>query len=303
MPMPTLAGAKKAGRKIAMRPRRVLVKTHRWIAFALMAWLLVVAFTGGWLAIQDNIASWVHGDRYHSTEGDVGPDAAVAAAAEVLPEHAEIYGTAMPSDGRGVYQVGAEIPLDPDAEVPEGEEAPAYYVTVYVDPGSGEVNGIANEEEGFSWWLYRGHMYLWQDHGPFNAFGSHGWCMDGNGGEEGGVVGVVCDVVPNDMDVVAWFGVGWIVVLLTGFYLWYWPGVRRWATAFVIRRGRGAFTFNMSLHKVVGFVVWIPLLVVSFTGIAFAFPNLNSWYENVTPSQRDFSLWSTPEDAVSGAAE
>ena len=37
--------------------------------------------------------------------------------------------------------------------------------TVYVDPGTGTVNGTRNDEEGFTWWLYRGHMYLWQDHG------------------------------------------------------------------------------------------------------------------------------------------
>ena len=108
----------------------------------------------------------------------------------------------------------------------------------------------------------------------------------------------MCDVLPDGMDLVGWFGVGWIVVLLSGFYLWYWPGVRRWATAFVIRRGRGSFAFNMSLHKVIGFVVWIPLPVVAFTGIAFAFPNLNGWFENVTPAARDYYLWTPPEEAV-----
>ena len=94
---------------------------------------------------------------------------------------------------------------------------------------------------------------------------------------------VVCDVLPDGMDMVGWLGVLFIVVLLTGFYVWYWPGVRRWATAFVIKRGRGAFTFNLTLHKVIGIVVWGPLLLVAFTGIAFAFPNLNSWFENATP--------------------
>ena len=84
-------------------------------------------------------------------------------------------------------------------------------------------------------------MYLWQDHGIFGVFDPEdGWCRpDADGAEPGGVRGVVCDVIPDGEDMVAWFGVGWIVVLLTGFYLWYWPGVRRWATAFVIRRGRG----------------------------------------------------------------
>jgi uncharacterized iron-regulated membrane protein len=70
-----------------------------------------------------------------------------------------------------------------------------------------------------------------------------------------------------------------------------------------IKRGRGAFTFNLSLHKVIGIVVWVPLLVVAFTGIAFAFPNLNSWFENATPAQRDFFLWTPPEEAVSGPAD
>jgi uncharacterized iron-regulated membrane protein len=110
---------------------------------------------------------------------------------------------------------------------------------------------------------------------------------------------VVCDVIPYGDDLVAWFGVGWIVVLLTGFYLWYWPGVKRWANAVRIQRGRGRFTFQMSLHKAIGFVVWIPLLVIAFTGITFAFTSMGSWFENVTPAQRDFSLWIPPDDALS----
>ena len=94
----------------------------------------------------------------------------------------------------------------------------------------------------------------------------------------------MCDVIPDGMDMVGWLGVGFIVILLTGFYLWYWPGVKRWANALRIQRGRGRFTFNMSLHKVIGFLVWIPLTVIAFTGIVFAFPNIEQWYENVTPA-------------------
>jgi uncharacterized iron-regulated membrane protein len=92
-------------------------------------------------------------------------------------------------------------------------------------------------------------------------------------------------------------------VLLTGFYLWFWPGVRRWATALVVQRGRGSFAFNLSLHKVVGFVFWVPLLVIAFTGAAFAFPNMKGWFENTTPAGRDAELWLPPEDAVSTPVE
>ena len=145
-------------------------------------------------------------------------------------------------------------------------------------------------------------MYLWQDWGPFGAFDPGDRLVHAPTPTASSPA--ASRVSPATSSPTAWTwsagsGVLFIVVLLTGFYVWYWPGVRRWATALAIKRGRGAFTFNMSLHKVIGFVVWVPLLVVAFTGIAFAFPNLNSWYENATPAQRDFSLWTQPEDAVS----
>ena len=278
-----------------MRPRRLIVKFHRWLSLVLLAWFFVIGVTGAWLAIHDSVESSLHSDRYATTAGDVGPDAALAAATERVPEGASLYGLTLPSNGRGVYQVYAEIESGP-------EDALRYrYLTVFVDPGSGAVNGVTDDEEGATHWLYRGHEYLWQDHGLFGVFdGGDGWCrLDAGGAEPGGLKGVVCDVIPDGPDMVGWFAVGFIAVLLSGFYLWYWPGVRRWATALVVRRGRGTFTFNMSLHKVIGLVVWLPLTVIAFTGAAFAFPNMEKWFDNVTPAHRDFYLWTTPEDLVS----
>ncbi len=287
-------------RAVAMRPRRTLVKVHRWLAIALMAWLVVISLTGAWLVSSDAIESWFHGDRYTSTSGDVGPQAALDAARATLPDDATIYGVVQPGNGRGVYQVGAEIPV-PGAPEPVGDALPAVdYKTVYVDPGTGTVNGTRNDEEGFTWWFYRGHMYLWQDYGIFGVFDPEtGWCRpNAAGAEPGGVKGVVCDVIPDGEDMTAWLGVGFIVVLLVGFYLWYWPGVRRWANALRVQRKRGPFAFNMSLHKLIGLVVFVPLLVIAFTGIAFGFPNMKGWFENVTPAQRGAELWVSPDDAM-----
>jgi uncharacterized iron-regulated membrane protein len=293
-------GLARSCRLVFMRPRRLLVKVHRWLSFVLLAWLVVVSVSGGWLAVDDSVSSWFNGDRYRASTGDVGPDAAMAAAADALPDEAELYGVTLPVNGRGVYQVGAELHLETEQPIPEGVEPPHRYFNVFVDPGSGQVNEVVDTEAGPSWWLYRGHIYLWQDHGVFGVFHPvDGWCrLNAEGIEPGGAKGVVCDVLPDGMDLVAWLGLGWIVVLLTGFYLWYWPGVRRWATAFVVRRDRGPFALNMSLHKVIGFVVWVPLLVVAFTGVAFAFPNMKSWYENATPAQRDFYLWTPSDEAL-----
>jgi uncharacterized iron-regulated membrane protein len=265
--------------------------THRWLSIALLAWLVVIALTGAWLVERHAIADWTHGDRYRTSAGDVGPAAAVdAALAASSDDTAVATYVVMPRNGRGVYQVTVT------------EEAGAGATrTAYVDPGSGTVNGTASSEEGFTWWMYRGHMYLWQDQGPAAVFAPGGWCAPDapDGPEPGGLRGAVCDAIPGGDDIAGWFAVAWIVVLVTGFYVWYWPGVRRWAQALMVRRNRGPFTFNMSLHKAVGFVVWVPLVIVSFTGAAFAFPNMAGWYENVTPAGRDEHLWEPPEEFVS----
>ena len=92
---------------------------------------------------------------------------------------------------------GEEVPVDGAEEATEPEVEPEYR-TVYVDPGSGSVTGVVNDEEGMTWWLYRGHMYLWQDWGIFNAFNpQEGWCVEPGGGEPSGLKGIVCDVVPQ----------------------------------------------------------------------------------------------------------
>lgn len=289
-------------RRFFMWPRRALVKVHRWLSFVLLAWLFVISVTGAWLVFDGLYESWLHPDRYTATEGDVGSQEVIDVVTPELPEGGYVYFVSLPTSSRGVYQAYAAWPTDPDdPELLDDHGYPSEeYGIWYVDPGTGDINASVDEEAGFGNWMFRGHYYLWQDHGPFGVFETDGWCGPaGDGVEPGGARGVACDVIPYGDDLVAWFGVGWIVVLVSGFYLWYWPGVKRWANAVRIQRGRGRFTFHLSLHKAIGFIVWIPLLVIAFTGITFAFTAMNSWFENVTPAQRDFYLWEPPEDAVS----
>ena len=296
-PAPTRARG--GARRLFMRPRRTLVKVHRWLGILLFLWLCVIGLTGAWLVESSAFESWLHPARFEHTDGDVGEAAVLAAATEALPEGSSTYGLTEPSNGRGVYLVYGEGPLAEDA--PEGAE-PEYFA-VYVDPGTGEVNGVQEESEGLTRWLYRGHEFLWQDQGVAAAFApGSGWCRTPDGGEPGGARGVACDVLPDGTDLIGWFAVLFLVLLGTGFYLWYWPGVRRWATALVVKRGRGAFAFNLSLHRVIGLVTWVPLTVIAFTGAAFAFPNMVAWYDNATPAERDFNLWEPEEEILSGEA-
>src|SRR5262245_14530707 len=176
-------------RAVAMRPRRVLVKVHRWLSIPLFLWLVVISLTGAWLVVSPSTERWLHPQRYATTQGDVGPQAALDAARDAAPEGATVYSLTLPVNGAGVYEAWAEVPRadDPDAE--------PRYREYFVDPGSGHVNGVAADEEGLTAWLYRGHMYLWQDHGVLGVFDpASGWCRsDGDGHEPGGLTGVVCD--------------------------------------------------------------------------------------------------------------
>ena len=155
-------------------------------------------------------------------------------------DDAEMTFLTLPGNGRGVYQVFVEIPVD-------GR------------PGAGRGRGAAPRALHV---LRRSRQRRRSPTGPARPKASAGGCTaatctcgrtgarsgrsiprpagaraDADGVEPGGVTGVVCDVLPDGMDMVGWLGVLFIVVLLTGFYVWYWPGVRRWATAFVDQAG------------------------------------------------------------------
>jgi uncharacterized iron-regulated membrane protein len=69
-----------------------------------------------------------------------------------------------------------------------------------------------------------------------------------------------------------WMGVGLLVLSFTGIALW-WPGVQRWRRAFVIGTKASWRRINWDLHTVGGLWVSIALIVVTFTGVDFAFPD------------------------------
>ena len=93
--------------------------------------------------------------------------------------------------------------------------------------------------------------------------------------------------VENDGDAfVAWLTVAWVLVFLTGIYIWYWPRIRRrWTDGVRVRRGRGTFKFNLDLHRAVGMVTLAPLMVVALTGIDFGFEDqVETLWERFTPA-------------------
>jgi uncharacterized iron-regulated membrane protein len=68
-----------------------------------------------------------------------------------------------------------------------------------------------------------------------------------------------------------WMAMGLLLLCITGLVLW-WPGVQRWASALVLKRRASWQRLNFDLHTVIGFWSCAALLVVTLTGLDFAFP-------------------------------
>jgi uncharacterized iron-regulated membrane protein len=115
-----------------------VVRVHRWLSLILLAWLVVIALTGAWLAVHDGVSSWFQADRYRASAGDVGPAAAAAAALADQPD-ATVEVVTMPRNGRGRYLVTVVFPEAGAPAPADGSEPPHRNVTYTIDPGSGAI--------------------------------------------------------------------------------------------------------------------------------------------------------------------
>lgn len=95
---------------------------------------------------------------------------------------------------------------------------------------------------------------------------------------------------------VGWLGVGLILILATGIYLW-WPSIRKLANGFRIIRNRGKLALNLSLHKTIGIISIPVLLLSSATGAVNA-------YEKQIPVWFGFAAKeAVPDSAKKSASE
>lgn len=73
-------------------------------------------------------------------------------------------------------------------------------------------------------------------------------------------------------DAVAWLGVAMIVSMATGLYLW-WPRNGNWYSALTLKRDATGRRRLLELHNLFAVYLYIPLLVLAFTGVYFIKPH------------------------------
>jgi uncharacterized iron-regulated membrane protein len=247
---PTTTPSARTGkrRSLAMRPRGALLKTHRWVSLVLAVWVVIQGLTGAILVFDDQINAWSRPELFKHTKGAGAGPAAVAAATRKAVPKGRLVSVQFPTMNKGVY-VGVSSMAPPTQ--PFGDQR-----LVYVNPGTGKVNGIRNTDEGFTHWVARVHDSLLQD----EFLGMRG------------------------RTITALLGALTILVLLTGLYVWYWPGVRRLYNTFRRHKKAKPLAKQRNLHRAVGVLVVPFLLVIMITGINLQFPEKGRsiWY-SITP--------------------
>ncbi|WP_211474604.1 PepSY-associated TM helix domain-containing protein [Collimonas humicola] len=220
--------------------RHWLVKLHRYSGLLLSLFIVMAGLTGAALAFNDEIDAWLNPQFYHlAASGPHQPiDALAAKVAHDYPQ-ARLAFFAMEAD--------ADAPLQ--ARLRARHEGEALAVdTVFIDPVTASVVGERNTKavslapHNLMPFLFRLHRYL---------------LLDKPGAIISGSLGLL-----------------WLATLLIGFAL-AWPKHRSgWRKALSVKRGAGAFRLMYDLHRSVGLVAGVLLVITAFTGAVMNLPDV-----------------------------
>ncbi|BFT69516.1 PepSY-associated TM helix domain-containing protein [Paenibacillus sp. P36] len=210
--------------------RKIVLTIHLFLSLILGIFVVVTCTSGSLLMIEPDVERFVHPIGQQPTPGDVG--------VKVIQQQADAMNPNLKSDRiewpaqDGFYHIHLTKEGGKDAGL------------VYADPGTGKVFGKVQQErrEPFAT-IYNLHRYF-----------------------------LLTDVIGKQQAAyfVGFLGIGLLLILLTGIYLW-WPGLRKWALGFRFIRNRGKLAYNMSLHKLVGIISIPVLLIITLTGVVNAY--------------------------------
>ncbi|MED1471976.1 PepSY-associated TM helix domain-containing protein [Bacillus salipaludis] len=224
--------------------RKIIGKIHLWLSMLVGLFIVLIGITGSLLVFEPELNHVIHPNLFKVTEGEkVSYQQALDTVSTKYPkgEIKRVYTPDEP-DAKGVYLF----------RLKEGEKQQE----IYVDPGTGQINGTL-DEHAWSTIILDFHKSL---------------LLEDFKGEN--IVGII--------------GFLFFFITLSGLYLW-WPGIKKWTSGFRMRRNKNVFVKNYDLHKVIGAVSLPFLLIVSLTGALFTYDEaIFGWFggkAKVTPPE------------------
>ncbi|MEI4832257.1 PepSY-associated TM helix domain-containing protein [Bacillus sp. FJAT-53711] len=227
-----------------MKIRSMVRKVHLYLSMIAGIFIVLIGLTGSLLVFDNELNRMIYPDLYKITEGQpITYQKALQTVASAYPK-GEIQRVYTPDDphSQGIYLFNLK----------EGKGTKS----VYVDPGTGNINGDLGEKAFFN---------------QVKEIHYHLLLKDFNGKEIVGIIGFI-----------------FFFISLSGLYLW-WPGIKKWARGFIIRRSKNTYVKQYDIHKVIGIIAMPLLLVVSLTGALFTYDKtIFGWFgakTSVMPSK------------------
>jgi uncharacterized iron-regulated membrane protein len=220
--------------------RRVLFLAHIWVGLAFCIPFALLGVTGSILVYEREINDFFNPAPPVTATGTIAaPQAILDAATKATPGMAAA-SLSMPqaAGDPAIVRLRAQ-----ERGAARGAAGPGRGVQTLVDPVTLQV--LDNQGGG------RLALMAW-------AHDYHGSLMIG--GREG-------------RSVIGWMGVGMLALGLSGIVLW-WPrgDAGKWRRAVGVTKGARGWLFHRQLHGTAGIASWLLLIVLSFSGIAIAFP-------------------------------
>lgn len=269
------AGTGQPRRRRRRRIRPWWIRTHRWASLVVGLLLLIEATTGAVLLYEHDIDRWMNPGRYTATASAV-PMTQVEALTLVRRTHPEL-NAAQVRTVNGVHQVSGDSELDLAWRAE----------TAFVDPGRGEIIDVGRAHPWLILLMVNIHDCALACPG-YPAY--QGWLT-------AHVPGFGAEITVANLLLGA-VGLLLVVLVITGVVIW-WPPLRRFATGFRYRRGRGPYARNLDLHKLVGISAFPFLFMWGFTAVSFVF----EWPEKVHASVTPGSYTPPPPDPVPASGQ
>jgi uncharacterized iron-regulated membrane protein len=217
-----------------MKARAVLFQVHLWTGLTLGIVLAVLGLSGSVLVYHDELLEMTQAPVPHAqAQGVMLPlDALLASAREKFPAKRANATVMLPEEQGAALLVRFQSGSRP---------GPQRGTDVYVDPASASVLDV--RQAPYNWFIGAMHDL----HGRLLIPGREG------------------------RQVVGWLGVAMLLLGCSGVVIW-WPKRGQWNAGFRIRRNARGYWLYRDLHGAVGIWGLVVFIIVSFSGVAIAFP-------------------------------
>ena len=218
--------------------RKILLKMHLYISFALGGFLVLAGLTGSLLVYGDELDQWLNSGIMQVTASQQRRPLIelIAAANLVSPIKSPPTSIVLPKEPEDALIVRYQMRMQGNMT---GHNHHIH--EVMVNPFTGQVLGDRDRNSALIPFILQLHYKLLAD-----------------------------DTGKMIMGITALFS---LILTITGIYLW-WPKLSKIKQAFLIKKNASFTRFNFDLHKTVGIYTAVVLFAVALSGVYFNLPQI-----------------------------